>query len=235
MVVNCVPATFSSEELKMRSPARFATRILFLFLLMLCLAAVPGRTDAQMFRYVDKDGVLHFTNVPTLPNQVKTPTLPPYAANLINNRNLPGRPFYPFRSLAPSCNPFNQNLYDPHIKFACQRHGLDYNLVKAVIKAESAFDPGALSPKGAMGLMQLMPETSRGLGVVDPFDPNQNIDGGVRYLKLLLHRFDNNVLLALAAYNAGPEAVEKHGGIPPYEETRNYVRRVLDYYEQSPR
>jgi soluble lytic murein transglycosylase-like protein len=71
--------------------------------------------------------------------------------------------------------------------------------------------------------------------VVDPFDPNQNIDGGVRYLKILLNRFDNNILLALAAYNAGPEAVEKHRGIPPYEETRNYVRRVLDFYEQSSR
>jgi hypothetical protein len=219
----------------MRNLTRPTLGVLFPLLSLIALMVLPTWSGAQMFRYVDKDGVLHFTNVPTLPNQVKTPTLPPYAANLVNSRQSSVRPFYPFRSLIPSCNPFNQSLYDPHIKFACQRYGLDYNLVKAVIKAESAFDPGALSPKGAMGLMQLMPETSRGLGVVDPFDPTQNIDGGVRYLKLLLNRFDNNILLALAAYNAGPEAVEKHGGIPPYVETRNYVRRVLDFYEQSAR
>jgi hypothetical protein len=219
----------------MRNLTSSTLGVLFPLLLLISLLSLPTWSGAQMFRYVDKDGVLHFTNVPTLPNQVKTPTLPPYAANLVNSRQSPGRPFYPFRSLIPSCNPFNQSLYDPHIKFACQRYGLDYNLVKAVIKAESAFDPAALSPKGAMGLMQLMPETSRGLGVVDPYDPTQNIDGGVRYLKLLLNRFDNNILLALAAYNAGPEAVEKHGGIPPYVETRNYVRRVLDFYEQSAR
>jgi hypothetical protein len=219
----------------MRNLTRFPLGAFFPLLLLISLLALPGRSTAQMFRYVDRDGVLHFTNVPTLPNQVKTPTLPPYVSGLVNSRLSPSRPFYPFRSLITSCNPFNQSLYDPHIRFACQRYGLDYNLVKAVIKAESAFDPAALSPKGAMGLMQLMPETSRGLGVADPFDPNQNIDGGVRYLRLLLNRFDNNLLLALAAYNAGPEAVEKHGGIPPYVETRNYVRRVLDFYEQSAR
>jgi hypothetical protein len=216
---------------------KFTIGFFFPLLLLATVSAIPTPCRAQLFKYVDKDGVLHFTNVPTLPNQVKTPTLPPYAASLVNSmlRSTTPRPLYPTRSLIPSCNPLNQSLYDPHIKFACQRHGLDYNLVKAVIRAESAFDPAALSPKGAMGLMQLMPETSRGLGVVDPFDPNQNIDGGVRYLKFLLTRFDNNLPFALAAYNAGPEAVEKHGGIPPYEETRNYVRRVLDFYQQSAR
>lgn len=195
---------------------------------------LPALSEAQVFRYVDKDGVLHFTNVPTLPNQVKTPTMPPYAANLVNKmRSSSPRPFYPYRSLVPACNLVNHSLYDPHIQYSCRRYGLDHRLVKALIRTESAFDPGALSPKGAMGLMQLMPGTSRDMGVMNPFDPVENIDGGVRYLRFLMDRFNNNLSLALAAYNAGPEAVQKHGGIPPFEETRNYVQKVLDIYKGS--
>jgi soluble lytic murein transglycosylase len=116
------------------------------------------------------------------------------------------------------------------IRTASRIYGLDHRLVRAVIKAESNFDPGAVSHKGAMGLMQLMPETARDMGVKDPFDPLQNIFGGVRYLKFLMNRFHNSLFLALAAYNAGPEAVAEHGGIPPFEETNAYLRRVLRYY-----
>jgi soluble lytic murein transglycosylase len=206
--------------------------------LLALLLTLESSSTAQVFRYVDKDGVLHFTNVPTLPNHIKTPTLPPYTANLVNQakntRSAAPSPFY-VRSSAASCSLFNQNLYDPHIRFACLQYGMDYHLVRAVIRAESAFDSEAVSPKGAMGLMQLMPGTSRDLGVLNPFDPTQNIDGGVRYLRFLMDRFNNNVVLALAAYNAGPEAVQKHNGIPPYEETRNYVQRVLDFYVRSGR
>jgi soluble lytic murein transglycosylase-like protein len=219
----------------MRDLPKLSIRFLLPLFILASLLASESPSGAQMFRYVDKEGVLHFTNVPTLPNHVKTPTMPPYAANLVNQtRTDAPRPFY-VRSLAPSCNPLNQNLFDPHIRFACRQYGLDYFLVKAVISAESAFDPGAISPKGAMGLMQLMPGTSRDLGVVNPFDPTQNIDGGVRYLRFLMDRFNNNVVHALAAYNAGPEAVQKHNGVPPYEETRNYVQRVLDFYGRSGR
>ena len=207
---------------------------LLLPLTLFAVISAPPSAEAQVFRYVDKDGVLHFTNVPTLPNQVKPATLPPYAANLVSSWRSP-RPFYPLRSSAASCNVLNQNLYDPHIQFACRRYGLDYRLVKALIRAESAFDADAISPKGAMGLMQLMPGTSRDLGVMNPFNPSENIEGGVRYLRVLMDRFNNNIALALAAYNAGPEAVQKHGGIPPYEETRTYVQRVIDYYAESAR
>ena len=216
---------------------RMSIRFLFPLFILALLLASGSMAEAQMYRYVDKDGVLHFTNVPTMPNHVKTPTLPPYAASLMSNNaySITSRSFYPYRSFVRSCSIMNQGFFDPHIQYACQRYGLDYKLVKAVIAAESAFDPVALSPKGAMGLMQLMPGTSRDMGVLDPFDPTQNIDGGARYLRLLLDPFNNNIVLALAAYNAGPEAVQKHNGIPPYEETRNYVQRVLDLYVRPER
>jgi hypothetical protein len=110
------------------------------------------------------------------------------------------------------------------------QHGLEPQLVVAVIKAESNFDTLARSPKGALGLMQLMPGTANDLAVRDPYDPVQNIRGGTAYLGQLLDRFGGDLELALAAYNAGPEAVERHGGVPPYPETQDYVRRVLAQY-----
>jgi soluble lytic murein transglycosylase-like protein len=110
-----------------------------------------------------------------------------------------------------------------------RKHGVDPALVKAVARAESGFRSDAVSPAGAQGLMQLMPATGAGLGVKDPFDPEQSIEGGTRYLKNALKMFDGDVRLALAAYNAGPGAVKKYGGIPPYTETRNYVRKVIGF------
>lgn len=110
---------------------------------------------------------------------------------------------------------------------AAARHGLDARLVEAVARVESGLDPRAVSPAGAVGLMQLMPETARAMGARDPLDPEQNVEAGARYLRELLDRF-GDLSLALAAYNAGPEAVERHGGLPPYPETQAFVRRVLD-------
>jgi soluble lytic murein transglycosylase-like protein len=111
-----------------------------------------------------------------------------------------------------------------------RRQAVEPALVRAVIQAESDFDRRALSAKGAMGLMQLMPETARELGVSDPWDPDQNIDGGTRYLRQLLDRFGGDLAHALAGYNAGPSAVERYGGVPPYAETTAYVDRVLGFY-----
>ena len=122
------------------------------------------------------------------------------------------------------------NELDAMIDEAATRHNVDANLVSAVVKVESNFNPHAVSNKGAMGLMQLMPRTARDLRVANPLDPQQNVDGGVRYLSKLLQDFNGDLTKSLAAYNAGSMAVVRSGGIPPYRETRNYVRQITDLY-----
>jgi soluble lytic murein transglycosylase-like protein len=132
-------------------------------------------------------------------------------------------------SLSPAELKQSVSKYDHLIKAACRKYSLDPALVKAVMHAESLFDPQAISPKGAVGLMQLDPLTVRELGISDPFNPKTNIYGGVRYLKDLLDSFEGDKKLALAAYNAGPSTVARHKGIPPYKDTKKYLVRVFRY------
>ena len=174
------------------------------------LLALPA--GAETHRFVADDGTVYLTN---------TPTDPQYRRLGFTSGTDEGWLKLPVPDLAP---------FAREIRDAAQRHGVEEALIKAVIRVESGFNSRAVSPKGARGLMQLMPGTASMLGVRDSFDPRQNIEGGVRHLRGLIDRFGSDLKLALAAYNAGEQAVLNHRGIPPYRETRDYVTRILGMY-----
>jgi len=186
--------------------------------LLAALAAVSlsNAAHAQIYVYKDEFGRTFFTDAP-----------PHDGYEAYRPKGTLKR--HPGASKVSSLNP---RSYDTAIRRASRQHGVSAALVKAVIAAESGFDPWAESTKGARGLMQLMPATAEELGVDDAYDPWQNIDGGTKYLCELIDRFPGELELALAAYNAGPEAVRQYQGIPPYKETRGYVKRVLAYYKK---
>jgi soluble lytic murein transglycosylase-like protein len=140
----------------------------------------------------------------------------------------------PILSTLHACDAVSPGSIDPQIQTEAGRQGVAPELLRAVISAESAFVPCAVSDKGAMGLMQLMPDTAKAMGVTDPMDPSDNLRGGVRYLGQLLERYGGDLSLALSAYNAGPGLVDKYGGIPPIPETQNYVREILKKIAAAP-
>jgi soluble lytic murein transglycosylase-like protein len=196
---------------------------------ILCLSAVffiapitLRNASADIYRYVDEDDIVHFTDAPT-DKRFKV-----FMRDLKKDKELRTKLKY-----ASSVNPAE---FEQLIKTCSVKYGVNPCLVKAVIHAESGYNPNAVSSKGASGLMQLMPGTAKSLKVADRFNPKDNVEGGVKYLRFLLDTFRGDVSLAVAAYNAGLNKVAKYGGIPPYNETRTYVNRVLSYmksYQES--
>jgi soluble lytic murein transglycosylase-like protein len=192
---------------------RLPNRLLFFVLLSFLYIQ---SADADIYKYVDTEGTIHFTDAPT-DRRFKI-----FMRDIKKDRRLRTT----FRLPGYARDP---KEYEPIIDSLSTKYGVEKSLVKAVILAESGYNPNAVSSKGATGLMQLMPETAKDLNVNNSLDPRENIRGGVRYLRFLLDTFKGDVSLALAAYNAGLSNVSKYGGIPPFAETQNYVSKVLSY------
>jgi hypothetical protein len=189
---------------------------------LFCLFMTPSRSKADIYRYVDEDDIVHFTDAPT-DNRFKV-----FMRDLKKDKEL--------RTKLKYSSSVDPAVFEQLIKSCSEKYGVNSCLVKAVIHAESGYNPNAVSSKGAGGLMQLMPGTAKSLKVADRFNPKDNVEGGVKYLRFLLDTFRGDVSLAVAAYNAGLNKVAKYGGIPPYNETRTYVNRVLSYmksYQES--
>ena len=193
-----------------KAPLYLMARRLIAICALWLFAALAQPVQADVYMYKDKQGVLTFTNVP--------------------NHNGYKRILREGATRLDSGISANM-AFDELIRSASGRYHVDPDLIRAVIKTESDFNTNARSNKGAMGLMQLMPETARLHNVSDAYNPNENVEGGVRHLRMLLERYQGDLELSLAAYNAGAGAVEKHGGIPPYNETREYIRKVLRFYD----
>jgi soluble lytic murein transglycosylase-like protein len=215
-------------------------RWLWQWLVLLSILSLPCYGD--IYVYADPQGNAYLTNVPVTDPAytfIRVTRIPKTLKAMGNSKNGAIPLTYGKASGLTSKSrrkPFNINnanrkKFTPHIQRIAKQHGLDPRLMHAVISAESSFNPRAVSHAGAMGLMQLMPGTARRFGVTDPFNPEQNLTGGARYLRWLLDKFNNDQVLALAAYNAGENAVIKYGHrIPPYAETQTYISRVLDFY-----
>jgi soluble lytic murein transglycosylase-like protein len=183
-------------------------------LILFCIFFLPLPSAAGIYRYEDENGVIHFTNCPRDPK---------FKLYIRESKEDVGNSSFSYIR--------DSNQYDSLISEFSKKYQVDFALIKAIIRAESGFNPAAVSRKGAKGLMQLMPETASRLNVSNSFNPRENIEGGVRYFKYLLSLFNDDLRLSLAAYNAGENVVAEVRSIPPYRETVDYVRKVLSYYQ----
>ncbi len=191
-----------------------STKLLAILWLALALSAVSA-AQADMFVYRSADGSLHFSD---------------------RQKSEKWQLYKEADSSGEEDTDLHMDALDhlelvQHVQRLSKKHHIDTDLIRAVIKVESNYNPLAVSRKGAMGLMQLMPDTAKSMNVPDAYEPLDNVEGGVKYLRYLVDRFGGRMVHALAAYNAGPNAVERFGGIPPYPETQDYVRKVIQYYK----
>ena len=191
----------------------------YIFVLLFGGFIIPVTADARIYTFIDEAGTIHFSNVPT---DVRYK-----AASISKTREHANQSQY-----SSSGNSIISYEYDAFIRNASRRYEVDPLLVKSIIKAESAFNPVAVSSVGAQGLMQIMPETAKDMRLANPFDPEQNINAGTKYFRKLLGIFKGDIQLALAAYNAGPTRVIQQMRIPPFKETTRYVKKVLSNYDQ---
>ncbi|AKF11377.1 lytic transglycosylase domain-containing protein [Sandaracinus amylolyticus] len=186
--------------------------------------AAPSPARADIYTYTDENGVIHFTNTP--PRRRR-------GVRVAIRAREPRPDDAPRASIGPrDTSPERYHRYDAFIREAAALYRLPEAFIRAVIRVESDYNVGVVSRVGAQGLMQLMPGTAAGMGVRDAFDPRQNILGGARYLRILANDFSGDLILTIAAYNAGPGAVQRYRGVPPYDETQRYVQRVLGWYWQ---
>jgi len=219
--------TYFYQSLANEIAMKWKASIILTGIALLLSLCQPRAGMADIFQYTDDNGVIHFSNV-GVGNNKKYKKLKSTVKEEQHHRATPPRSSAPSRTPLSSSN--YPSAYADIINTACSRHGVDPALVHAIVKVESDFNPYALSRKGAMGLMQLMPQTAVVMNVGNSFNPHENVDGGVKYLRYLMDRYEGNLPLALAAYNSGETAVKKWGTIPPYPETQNYVQRIMKIY-----
>lgn len=174
--------------------------------IVILLSLFSPLSHADIYKFVDNEGIMHFTNIPNGKDYKKIMSMPEQSS---------------------------ANSYDQIIQMKSIKYDIEPSIIKALISAESDWDVTAVSGKGAMGLMQLMPSTAEDMQIQNPFDPEQNIEAGTKYLRLLLNRFSGDLELAVAAYNAGPATVEKSGGIPSFPETRKFVKNVISNHNNE--
>lgn len=201
------------------STSPFRTTLALALALVVPQVSLPVPVAADIYEYVDEEGVLHYTNVPSGKKGWRRLHFEGRKSRTI--KTPPER-----RDRSPE----RYARYDAYLLEAARLYQLPVELLRAVLQVESDFDPNVVSVDGAMGLMQLMPFTAEQMGVLDPFDPRQNILGGARFLRILANQWNGDIVLTVASYNAGPGAVGRYRGVPPFSETRRYVNRVLAHY-----